>query len=256
MLKIFTKSLLNNFLGWKELNNKIDDIASKFNRVIFIYPHTHIYDHVSVLLYAISDSNLEKHSHKIVLAVKKSGRNDAFMCSFIRNYSSIKKIDIKDPDGNGNGNVQHLISQLENIPEWFFLITPKTQLEGNKWRTGWYHIAKHFNVPICVIGPDFNTQEIKISKELIFVNEKNYDQVEKEAKLQYKEIVPFLKKRDKSVEYRPHDYVSIISKNNYYSIIFILLLIISCLIFAIYAKKRKIETGIPNLSNRYKLNNT
>lgn len=253
MLEILTVSLLHNVLGWKRTEFKnLDNIISNFNRIILIYPHTHIYDHVSVLLYAISDPNIKKHSYKIVLAVKKCKNNDSSMCSFIRNYSSIKKIDVKDPDGNGNNNVKYIISELDKIKEWFFIITPKTQNQG-KWRTGWYHIAKHFNVPICVVGPDFNTQEMKISKELIFVNEKNYNQVEEEAKLQYKQIVPFFKERDKSVEYRIHNYVSIISKNNYFTMIFILLLLITCFIFAIYTQKYKIKTGIPNLSDRYKI---
>jgi len=142
---------------------------------------------------------------------------------------------------------------LEKIPEWVFIISPKSIKRSDNWRSGWFHVAKHFDVPILVAGPDFNTQEMKIFNEnLIYIKNREYGEVESEVKKYYSQIIPLLINKDPSVKLRPYNYISIFSINNFISMILIFLIIFLCFVFAMYAINKKIKTGIPSLMDHYK----
>lgn len=251
-------NILYKFLGWKKLKeNVMTDILSKHKRIVVVYPHTVPQDYLSVLLYSKIDPELKKHVNKIILAA------DAFDDTLIGKIfgtlalcSHVKKIKIKKTKNSGNGNVQNIISELEKIPEWIFIISPKIIHRKDYWRSGWFHVANHFNVPILVAGPDYNTQEMKIFNEnLIYIKNREYKEVETEVKKYYSQIIPLLKDKDPSVKVRPYNYVSVFSIHNYISMIIISLLIICCFIFSIYTINKKVKIGIPRLMDRYSKKN-
>jgi len=243
MIKSLLDSSLYNFLGWKRIKDSIKDTLSSNKRILVLYPHTNWMDLVSLLLYMNTDDFLIKNKHRMVVPIKDFSKKYEYIEYFKKN-SDIKFINIDNPDKKSNNNMEKIISELENMDEWIFLISPKAT-SGKEWRTGWCHIAKNFDVPIMVCGPDFNTQEMKFLDELVYVNDKNYEEVKEEVKNKYNQIVPYYPNRDPSVKYRNHNYISIISLRNLISMIIIVLIIIFCFVFAAFSQKEKWK---PNIS--------
>ena len=65
-----------------------------------------------------------------------------------------------------NSNSVDTISNLFKEKETFILgISPEgTRKKVDKWKTGFYYIAKKANVPVCPVGLDFENKTIIISK--------------------------------------------------------------------------------------------
>jgi len=250
MLKNLIDGVLYDFFGWKKFQEGSLDFLLKEKRSIILYPHTTCLDYFLILFYSKVDPELTILNKKLTIAVDDFTNEKRAGGSFLNDYTSINKIKIKNPKEIGSGNIKTIISQLEKISEWSFVITPRM---GDKWRTGWYYIAKHFDVPIIIAGPDFNTQKMKFFDEKIYINDRNYEEVEKEVKKYYSQIIPFFPSLDPTVELRPYNnYISIFFINNLISMFLIFLILICCFVFAIYAQNKKIKTGIPCIMNYYK----
>jgi 1-acyl-sn-glycerol-3-phosphate acyltransferase len=70
------------------------------------------------------------------------------------------------------GAVEQVVELFNKHDEFILALSPEgTRKKVEKLRTGFYHIAKHANVPIQMIGFDFSTKEIVIAELFYPVNE-------------------------------------------------------------------------------------
>ncbi len=64
-----------------------------------------------------------------------------------------------------NNKVQAIVTVFNAKDEFILAMSPEgTRQKVDKWRTGFYYIAKGANVPIVMITLDFKHKQIKISK--------------------------------------------------------------------------------------------
>ncbi len=64
-----------------------------------------------------------------------------------------------------NNKVQAIVTVFNARDEFILAMSPEgTRQKVDKWRTGFYYIAKGANVPIVMITLDFKHKQIKISK--------------------------------------------------------------------------------------------
>ena len=76
-----------------------------------------------------------------------------------------------------SNNLVDAIIEIFNSKEEFRLgLSPEgTRKKVDKWRTGFYYIAKGANVPIVMATLDFENKKIKISIEATFQDDKEKD---------------------------------------------------------------------------------
>lgn len=80
-------------------------------------------------------------------------------------------------DRSQNNNLVDAIVQIFNAKEEFRLgLSPEgTRKKTEKWKTGFYYIAKGANVPIVMATLNFKNKEIKISEPYYTTDDKNKD---------------------------------------------------------------------------------
>jgi 1-acyl-sn-glycerol-3-phosphate acyltransferase len=82
------------------------------------------------------------------------------------------------PDGTKKGTVEAIADLFKTREELLLLITPEgTRSKVEKWRTGFYYVAKEANVPIALGFMDYRTRTCGIDK-IIYPTDFNKDMKE------------------------------------------------------------------------------
>lgn len=187
-------------LGWKSF-----DLQHKYEQhpyIVCVFSHSSYYDFFIMLLYKYKYYD-QLHNLKVVI------RPDFFnyFGFILRRLGGIPATNIANKNG---GKTEHIVNTIQQEPTARLLICPKGTIIRGEWRTGYYHIAKALNAPLCVVGLDYEQKNIYFGG-LVHVNE---DEPTIRDKL-YKElgqIVP-LHPEQENMEIRPHNasLVSVIS---------------------------------------------
>jgi hypothetical protein len=77
--------------------------------------------------------------------------------------------------------------------DFSLVITPEgTRSFVNKWRKGFYHMAKESNVPIVLAAGDFKTKSIHLGKQISVedIQTRSYESIMEELQEYYKKITP------------------------------------------------------------------
>lgn len=77
--------------------------------------------------------------------------------------------------------------------DFSLVITPEgTRSLVNKWRKGFYHMAKESNVPIVLAAGDFKTKSIHLGKQISVedIQTRSYESIMEELQEYYKKITP------------------------------------------------------------------
>ena len=158
MKKIIASVILKIF-GWKTSFEVLKDIDKC---VIIAAPHTSNWDFPYTIL------TFWKYEIEFGFFIKDS-YTKSFMGGVLRSMGAI------GVDRSKGGNLVDYASDLLNTKEKLVLIVPAegTRSYVEKWKTGFYHIAKKAEVPIALGFLDFKTKEIGIG--LLLVPSNNID---------------------------------------------------------------------------------
>lgn len=148
-----SKFIYHNVLGWKVVGN-IDFSKDKIKKAVIIAaPHTSWHDfYIGVLL-------------RSVLNIKTNfvGKKELFVFPLGCFFRALGGAPI---DRHTKENKVEAIAKLfKDKDEFRMTMSPEgTRKKVDKWRTGFYYIAKTANVPIIMFTLDFKNKQNKISE--------------------------------------------------------------------------------------------
>lgn len=152
-MRWLAKFIYFKLLGWQVVGDVRISKDSVKKAIIITVPHTSWHDfYIAILL-------------RSVLGIKTNyiGKKELFVFPIGCFFRTLGGIPI---DRNTKENKVDIIAKLfEEKEEFRMTLAPEgTRKKVDKWRTGFYYIAKKAKVPIIMITLDFENKQNKISK--------------------------------------------------------------------------------------------
>ena len=158
---MLSKFIFTKILGWK-LSNDFPHNLKKF--VVIAAPHTSWQDFPIGIL-ARNTSGIK---------INFIGKDSLFKGPFGFIFRSLGGTPV---DRSKSNNLVDAIVQVFNEKDQFRLaLSPEgTRKKVDKWKTGFYYIAKGANVPVVMATLDFGEKKVKVSEPYYTTNDKTKD---------------------------------------------------------------------------------
>ncbi|AUC84230.1 acyltransferase [Polaribacter sp. ALD11] len=160
-MKILAKFILHTLLGWK-VENGFPQEPKKY--IVIAAPHTSWVDFPIAMLTRMSQGTM----------VHFIGKGSLFKWPFGYFFKALGGTPV---DRSKNNNLVDAVIEIFNSKEEFRLgLSPEgTRKKVEKWKTGFYYIAKGANVPIVMATLDFENKKVKISEPYYITNDLEED---------------------------------------------------------------------------------
>lgn len=160
-MKYISRFILLRLLGWK-IENTFPTTPKKY--VVIAAPHTSWVDFPIAILTRMS----------LGVMVHFIGKGSLFKPPF---GFFFRKLGGTPVDRSQSNNLVDAVVQIFNRKEEFRLgLSPEgTRKKVEKWKTGFYYIAKGANVPIVMATLDFGNKRVKISDPYYITDNKEKD---------------------------------------------------------------------------------
>lgn len=159
-MKAFARFILSIILGWK-----MDELPTDIKKyVIIAAPHTSWVDFPIAMLYRVATG----------VMVHYVGKDSLFKGPFGFLFRKLGGFPV---DRSSNNNTVDFIVSKFNASENFKLgLSPEgTRKKVDKWKTGFYFIAKGAGVPVVMATLDFGNKYIKVSEPFYPTSNKDKD---------------------------------------------------------------------------------
>jgi len=139
-------------LGWSFDKRKMDEIASRHDKIVLVYPHTSSWDGFIAIL--LKYAYLNKYQMKLMLW---SGIYDKFPKLFA-------KLGFVRVDNNKkSGTINTIGEQLKKFNKFLFVISPEGSRElREEFRSGFYYIAKTAGASLMVANLNYSSHEVEL----------------------------------------------------------------------------------------------
>ena len=159
-MKAFARFILSIILGWK-----MDELPTDIKKyVIIAAPHTSWVDFPIAMLYRVATG----------VMVHYVGKDSLFKGPFGFLFRKLGGFPV-DRSSNKN-TVDYIVSKFNASENFKLGLSPEgTRKKVDKWKTGFYFIAKGAGVPVVMATLDFGNKYIKISEPFYPTNNKDKD---------------------------------------------------------------------------------
>ena len=181
-------------LGWHSLDKQVVSRLQKNPRTVLVFSHTSYCDFYIMLLYKIAFSS-DLYDVKVIVKPEPF----KYAGPFLRALGAIPAGSVENKN---SGTTQAIVEELRKYQHFCLLISPKGSIDKKPWRLGYYHIAKELQIPIMVVGLDYEKKKVWIS--LDYIMDQDEEIIRKYLYKELAEIVPLFP-ADEVVEIRPHD---------------------------------------------------
>ncbi len=157
----FSKFIFINILGWKLTGNFPSDLKKY---IVIAAPHTSWHDfYIAILARNVSGEK-----------INFIGKNSLFKGPFGFFFRWLGGTPV---DRTQSNNLVDAIVQIFDSKEKFRLgLSPEgTRKKVEKWKTGFYYIAKGAKVPIVMATLDFENKQVKVSEPYYTTDDKEKD---------------------------------------------------------------------------------
>ncbi len=160
-MKRISRFILFTILGWK-LKDDFPKDVKKY--IIIVAPHTSWIDFPIAILSRLSSG----------IMINFIGKNSLFKGPFGFFFRALGGTPV---DRSKSNNLVDAIIDIFNSKEEFRLgLSPEgTRKKVDKWKTGFYYIAKGANVPVVMATLDFGKKEIRASRPYYVTDDKEAD---------------------------------------------------------------------------------
>ena len=160
-MKSIARFILVKILGW-QLENNFPKGLKKY--VVIAAPHTSWVDFPIAMLSRIASGTM----------IHFIGKSSLFIFPFGIIFKALGGIPVNR--GQSNHLVDTIIAMFNSRDQFILALSPEgTRKKVEKWKTGFYYIARGANVPIVMATLDFGQKKIKISKPYHITSNKDYD---------------------------------------------------------------------------------
>ena len=152
-MRWLAKFIYFKILGWKVVGNTNFSKDTVKKAVLISAPHTSNFDFIIGLLL-----------RKVVdLKSNYLGKKELFVWPIGYYFRAVGGVPVDRK--NKENKVETIAKLFEGKDEFRLTLAPEgTRSKVEKWRTGFYYIAKQANVPIIMFTLDFENKQNKISK--------------------------------------------------------------------------------------------
>lgn len=157
---------MNRLFGWKDVPDHMFNIMTSFDKAILIYPHTSVWDMLLMFTYICSDSRLHNKYWPVIRKIEKNTWKETYMgFIFPRYMNMLSAPSVKEQKLKNSGFIDMAVDKLKNLEKYYVLISPEGDtFNVDRWKSGYYVLAKKLNIPIWVIGVDFSEHKIKVPR--------------------------------------------------------------------------------------------
>lgn len=181
-------------MGWAQLKPLTIERMTTHPRCVMVFSHTGYSDFILMIFYVLAYPQTSRYFKTLI-----KPEPFAYAGPFLRWLGGIPATRVADSNG---GAVTRIIEELESFPSFALLLSPKGTIVKRPWRSGYYNIAKHFGIPLMVIGADYE-QKCLVASEAI-TSEASQPEIQEFLQNVLREIVPIVPE-DEIVPIRPHD---------------------------------------------------
>ena len=159
-MKAFARFILSTILGWK-----MDELPTDIKKyVIIAAPHTSWVDFPIAMLYRVATG----------VMVHYVGKDSLFKGPFGFLFRKLGGFPV-DRSSNNN-TVDYIVSKFNASENFKLGLSPEgTRKKVDKWKTGFYFIAKGAGVPVVMATLDFGNKYIKVSEPFYPTSNKDKD---------------------------------------------------------------------------------
>lgn len=159
-MKAFARFILSIILGWK-----MDELPTDIKKyVIIAAPHTSWVDFPIAMLYRVATG----------VMVHYVGKDSLFKGPFGFLFRKLGGFPV-DRSSNNN-TVDYIVSKFNASENFKLGLSPEgTRKKVDKWKTGFYFIAKGAGVPVVMATLDFGNKYIKVSEPFYPTSNKDKD---------------------------------------------------------------------------------
>lgn len=202
--------------GWTPMDQQMITRMERLNKAVFIFPHSSIWDFVMASLYSIAQPEV----YRDIYTVMKPQPFETWLGPYLRSAGFIPATRREE---GGGGFITDTVKFLEQKKRFLLLIAPRGSRDATDWRTGYYWIAKQMQIPIVVVGYDFEYR-IPVVDQVFHVNDyPDYTSLEWNLKQVAGKIIP-LNDKTSCLPLRPHRTPHLV---NWYKLLCYLFLVTS-----------------------------
>ena len=152
-MKILSKFIYSNILGWKLLGNTSFSTGVIKKCVLIAVPHTSWQDFIiGILLRSVSGLKTNFIAKKELFVFPFGSILKCLGGVPIDRFTKENKVDL-------------IASKFKEKQEFRIALSPEgTRKKVVKWKTGFYHIARKANIPIIMVTFDYTNKINKVSK--------------------------------------------------------------------------------------------
>lgn len=179
-------------MGWKplDLQNKYDE----HKYIVCVFSHSSYYDFFIMVLYKYK---YYKELHNLRVVIKPDFFN--YIGCLLKSIGGVRATNISKKNG---GQTEHIVKKIQKTLSAKLLICPKGTIVRGEWRTGYYHIAKALNAPICAVGLDYEQKNIYFGDVIDYQEEEPI--IKDKLYNELSNIVP-LHPEQENMKIRPHN---------------------------------------------------
>lgn len=169
-------------MGWKNLQPDQTEYLAQYPKAVMIFPHTSYYEFFLYLFY-IADSELLRRRCRVLISPIHTKRFQWLL-------KHVGSVEATPREIRNGGAVDRICSQLEQLPEFLFVVSPKGSMaRHHDWRKGFYAIARKLKCPVIPAGFDFE-KKCFVIKPAFSVSRMSFRQACAHGKAQLKDIIP------------------------------------------------------------------
>lgn len=169
---LFTPKIVLFITGWSDLDKEEMAFYQSIDRKIVIFTHSTTFDYPITLLIQLCYSEI---NNDIFILMKP--QMFEYLGSLWSKLGCIPSTRVEERNGQA---VERICKVLNGREKFSLLLSPKGTVKKRNWRTGYYYLAQELNVPIIVVGLDYNKHKPVINKKIITVASKEIHVVQKE----------------------------------------------------------------------------
>ena len=155
---------MNRLFGWKDIPDHIINITKTIDKALIIYPHTSGWDMVTMIAYICSDSRLHNKFWAVIRKAPKNSWKETYLSFIFPRYMNMLTCPtVSEQKLQKSGFIDRTVDKLKNVDKYYILMSPEGDTyKANRWKSGYYILAKKLKIPIIVIGIDFSDHMLKL----------------------------------------------------------------------------------------------
>jgi len=169
--------------GWKLVMEEDKERLQSHNKVVYIFPHTSLWDFVIGVLYLFAHPGLLDDGYFIMKPQP-----------FEKWYGGILKrarfIPATRREESGKGFVEKTAAILSSKDKAYVFISPEGTRVANEWKTGFYYLAREMDAKIGIVGLDYELQEFVITTIYDLEDYSSYEEMKEVLMKDMSSIVP------------------------------------------------------------------